>query len=180
MKGCIVMKKRLIALLTTIIMLLNCIIPVCAENSSITAEEFVQQIINEWVASGDELVTWTDETVISNVMPLYGIEDTVEGYIFTLSNNNESAGYIQIRVDETSTFSFVALSFNGNSPVHDLLSKYNFTGDISSDSKLYYCGYLNYYLQDNDGNYYDLTSGNLCPTGINFIIDAYELYNNAK
>ncbi len=96
------MKKRLCALLATLLLLTGITPAAMAEdNSAVLSEDVVQEIaglfINDMVNSGLE-TTWTTTTEVVSSTPLYDENGSITAYSFDLADENTEKGYVVVAV----------------------------------------------------------------------------------
>ena len=125
-----------------------------ATESAVTS--FAREEIRHIVEDSLPNCIWNETTDIFSSMALYDYNDVCIGYVFKLSTEGETTGYIQVNNinNELVTYCY---SFNGK-PAYEGLATDEVTSVNPSDDKLYFFGNFTYCTQLPNGNFSPLDS----------------------
>lgn len=104
-------------------------------------ETFANQKINE-ISRIESDSTWNEQTQISEKIPLYDSNETLNGYIFNLNNNNIPCGYIQIALIDN-TYDTIGYAFHEKHFISNEIEKISKSKNVNK-SKLIYIGNFDY------------------------------------
>lgn len=112
-----------------------------------------QHVIN--TVSEEDGCDWKDGVNLSGVTPLYDLDENVSAYCVSVDNmEGEDNGYIVISSNRH-VYPVIEYSTSGQSII-DIAVKGRSNNDVN---KFYYCGNLTYLMQDNQEEFYDISSG---------------------
>ena len=120
------------------------------------ATSFAREEIRHIVEDSLPNCIWNETTDIFSSMALYDYNDVCIGYVFKLSTEGETTGYIQVNNinNELVTYCY---SFNGK-PAYEGLTTDEVTSFVASDDKLYFFGNFFYCTKLANGNFSPLGS----------------------
>ena len=112
-----------------------------------------QHVIN--TVSEEDDCDWKDGVNLSEVIPLYDLDENVSAYCVSVDNmEGKDNGYIVISSNRH-VYPVIEYSTSGQSII-DTAVKGRSNNDVN---KFYYCGNLTYLMQDSQEEFYDISSG---------------------
>ncbi|WP_346920935.1 C39 family peptidase [Clostridium sp. UBA7339] len=110
------------------------------------SENFIEDII-----ANDESTTWTNDTIIDNIVETYDVDGNINAYILNLKTKGNPTGYILIEVFDTENPIIAEFGYDG---VYYITNK-DINKNISED--MIYIGNREFVVEDN-GSYIDAAS----------------------
>ena len=104
----------------------------------------------------DTYCTWTEDTVIGEVVSLYTPTDVCNGYVFKFQTNDVYAGYMQVNLTKEEP-EIMCYSYKGLSAIAVLAGDKDIYAN-SCDGKLYFFGNFDYGVKVDDSNFQPLNS----------------------
>lgn len=105
---------------------------------------------------------WNDSSEIYNVIPLYDLDNNVNGYICEIRTNNKDTGFIQLDIS-TGDNIVSSFSFDGNHAINSMISQSKKVSNYNLNKIIHMKGY-NYFVESKDAendstNLFDLRIG---------------------
>ncbi|GAA0108511.1 C39 family peptidase [Clostridium tertium] len=136
-------------------------IPFNAKASNVSDEtlNFVKEQITSLSDSLEES-NWNDSSEIYNVIPLYDLDDIINGYIYEIRTNGDDAGFIQVDIS-TGENIVSSFAFEGTHAVNKMLEKYQEQTRNININKIVYLGGYSYFIKNNETSIAKSVSGSL-------------------
>lgn len=162
-------------------------IPVNAKALTVNDEtlNFAKQQITLLSDSLEES-NWNESSEIYNVIPLYDLDDNINGYIYEIRTNGNEAGFIQVDVS-TGEKVVSSFAFEGKHALNSMIKQ---SEEISSDklketNKFIHLGGYSYLIEskdtkDNDGKLLDLSTDKKVIESLDVLKEGYSKQKNMK
>ncbi|MGG7143184.1 hypothetical protein ACQPVP_06920 [Clostridium nigeriense] len=123
--------------------------------------------------------SWDSSSEIYNVIPLYDLDDNINGYIYEIRTNGKGTGFIQIDIS-TGDNVVSSFSFDGNHAINSMISQNEKISNqnLEEIDKIIHIGGYNYLFETKDGkqnsrNLFDLRTGEKVTESLETIKNKY-------